>query len=257
MAQATATLLSSPQIEVSECELVLKSFAQQTITTLASLSKKKLFIQWRVPSGYHDDNRNISGPYFDKPWPTQQKSLPPVPRPLPVCNREIPVIPGPIPSVPSPDDHQSITSEDKAQFLLSEPAQNCYFPEGIYISIALPMHKPKELISFKTHCHLMYQHSNQSILQIYLPISKLWEITPKPLVFQNLLWKSRTKFTHHSIFEDYYWIHWHNWFPNQVFLACAYQIFYTWNEDSWTVSRLLKDCVWAHLPNPLPRKNKN
>ncbi len=125
-----------------------------------------------------------------------QKSLPPVPRPLPVCNRDISVIPEPIPSVQSPDDHWSLTSEDEAQFLLSEPAQNCYFPEGIYISIALPTCKPKELTTIKTHCCLTYQHSNQSILEIYLPISKLCEITPDPLVFQNLLWKSKTKFTH-------------------------------------------------------------
>jgi len=173
--------------------------------------------------------------------PADKNPLPPVPRPLPVCNREIPVIPGPVPSVPSPDDHRSLTSEGEAQFLLSESAQNCYFPEGIYISIALPTCKPKELTMFKTHCHLTYQHSNQSILEAYLPISKLWEITPEPLVFLNLFWKSKTKFMHHSIFEDYYWICQHYHFPNQVFLAHAYRIFYPWNKDSWTVTRLLKD----------------
>ncbi len=138
----------------------MKSFLQQTIITLASSSRKKPFIQRRIPSDYPDNTHHTSGPYLEEPRPIQQKSLPLVPRPLPVHNREIPVIPGPVPSIPSPDDHQSLTSEGKAQFLLSESAQNCYFPEGIYISIALPTRKPKELTTFKTHCRLTYQHSN-------------------------------------------------------------------------------------------------
>jgi len=232
--------ISSPLIEVSEYHLALKSFLQQIIITLASSSRKKAFLQRRLPADYNPhDTRQI---YTDEPRPSRQQSLPPVPRPLPVRNRELPVIPGPVPSVPSPD-HRSLTSEGEAQFLLSDSALNCYLPEGIYISVALPTRKPKELTAFKTHCRLTYQHSQKDILEAYIPISKLWEITPEPLVFLNLLWKSKTKFTYHGIFEDYYWIRRHYRFPNQVFLARAYRIFYPWNEDSWTVTRLLKDRV--------------
>ena len=120
-------MLSSPLIEVSECNLALKSFLQQIIITLASLSRKKAFLHRQPAADYNPhDTRRI---YAE---PSRQKSLPPVPRPLPVRNREIPVIPGPAPSVPSPDDHRSLTSEGKAQFLLSDSALNCYLPEGIY-----------------------------------------------------------------------------------------------------------------------------
>jgi len=77
----------------------------------------------------------------------------------------------PLPQVPLP--RQTTTSSEEEQ-LLRTPGNPlyCYYPESIYVADHIPTRKPRELESFKNHCHLQY-NTYRLPLEINHPIENI------------------------------------------------------------------------------------
>jgi hypothetical protein len=206
---------------------------------------------FRRPENQETRRRQAPPPRPPSPHPRiapppvrHQAPLPPLPReprPLPIRNRDIPVIPREPSSPPN-----SSTSEEDKKYVLSQKAQHCFLPDELFLHITLPTRSPTELTVFKFNCQLRYdqilaQHTDPVNLPdtaVTIPLARLYQLTPDPIVFLNLLWKSRTKFDHFGITEEYFWIRRNYRIPHLVYLARAYRIYYPWSDDTWTVSRL-------------------
>jgi hypothetical protein len=139
---------------------------------------------------------------------------------------------------------QPTTSSEEATFIATEGPYYCYYPELICVSDHLPTRSPRELHTFKEHCRLQFQQL-QNIIVLHQPLECAREITPSPLNFQNLLWRSTVTVSHYSIYEEYHWIrrHQHPHVLDKAILQPAYKVFYGWNTDGWSVSRLPQNQV--------------
>ncbi len=62
----------------------------------------------------------------------------------------------------------------KEEQLLRTPGNPlyCYYPESIYVADHIPTRKPRELESFKNHCHLQYD-TYRLPLEINHPIENI------------------------------------------------------------------------------------
>ena len=131
------------------------------------------------------------------------------------------------------------TSSEEATFLATDTPFYCYYPESIYVSDHLPTRSPRALQAFKEHCRLQFVQVHQPLL-LQQPLERAREITPSPLNFQNLLWRSSVTVSHYGIFEEYHWIRRQQrpHAPDRAILQPAYKVFYGWQTDGWSVSRL-------------------
>jgi hypothetical protein len=59
------------------------------------------------------------------------------------------------------------------------------------------------------------------------------------LNFQNYLWRTHTRISQTGIIEEYHWIRHHSQRGkiDKAVLEPAYQIFYDWIVEGWTVTR--------------------
>ena len=139
-----------------------------------------------------------------------------------------------------PEEQRPFTSseEDERLRIQSNPLR-CHYPQEIYVAEHLPTRTPSELRDFKNYCRSIYSERNQS-LELHQPLSNAQRITPNPLVFVNDLWRSKTTLTFYGIFEEYHWIRRHSRQGRPCpRLEPAYKVFYPWDSDSWTITRLI------------------
>ena len=141
-----------------------------------------------------------------------------------------------------PEEQRPFTSSDEDERLRTQANPfRCHYPHEIYVAEHLPTRTPSELRDFKNYCHSIYSEQNQSV-ELHQPLSNAQRITPNPLIFVNDLWRSKTTLTFYGIFEEYQWIRRHSRQGRpRPRLEPAYKVFYPWNGDGWTVSRLIND----------------
>jgi hypothetical protein len=117
---------------------------------------------------------------------------------------------------------------------------HCYYPEAIYVSNVLPTRTPLELHKFRQHCRTRLENSPaQTGLTLSHPLQHSRSITTTPLNFQNYIWRTRTRISQAGIIEEYHWIRRHSQRGriDKAVLEPAYQIFYDWRAEGWTVTR--------------------
>ena len=160
---------------------------------------------------------------------------PVIPSPRPPTPVHYPTIVGdnlstqPLP--PTPHSSQHSWSEDNS--LLSLPCRP-FLPETFYLAPTIPTRNKVELQAFKEHCLYLLQGHDEKHLEH--PITNIFTHCPHPIVFVDFLWRYHVTITCDGILEDYchIWSHPNN--SESVRLIQAYSVFYSWNNDSFTVS---------------------
>jgi hypothetical protein len=134
------------------------------------------------------------------------------------------------------------TSEsDEPRFVPTRANElHCYYPDAIYVSSVLPTRTPLELHEYRQRCQILLRESPaQTGSTLSHPLHHSRAITTSPLNFQNYLWRTRTRISQAGIIEEYHWIRCHSQrgsFDKAV-LEPAYQVFYDWIVEGWTVTR--------------------
>jgi len=109
-----------------------------------------------------------------------------------------------------------------------------FLPGHKYLATTVLTRSKKELDTFRTHC--WYQLQGRQERHIEHLLSELTELCPDPIIFSGYLWKYRTSINNDGILEDYQIIQWTETCPQTAQLNRAYTIFYSWHNNSYTVS---------------------
>ena len=158
-----------------------------------------------------------------------------IPSPRPPTPVHYPTIVGdnlstqPLPPTPHPSQHS--WSEDNSLLSLScRP----FLPETFYLAPTVPTRNKVELQAFKEHCLYLLQGRDEKHLEH--PITNIFTDCPHPIVFVDFLWRYHVTITCDGILEDYchIWSHPNN--SESVRLIQAYSVFYSWNNNNFTVS---------------------
>jgi len=103
-----------------------------------------------------------------------------------------------------------------------------------YLANTVPTRSQKELDAFRTHCwYLLQGRPEHHIEHLLLELTKL---CPDPIIFLGYLWKYRTSINNNGILEDYWIIQQTETCPQTARLNKAYTIFYSWHDNSYTIS---------------------
>jgi hypothetical protein len=142
--------------------------------------------------------------------------------------------------VPAPVVEHTSESEE-TRFVPPRPTElHCYYPEAIYVSSVLPTRTPLELHEFRQRCRTLLEESPaQTGSTLSHPLQHSRSITTTPLNFQNYIWRTRTRISQVGIIEEYHWIRRHSQRGriDKAVLEPAYQVFYDWVAEGWTVTR--------------------
>ena len=117
---------------------------------------------------------------------------------------------------------------------------HCHYPEKIYLSSVLPTRTPRELRGFQHHCQEQYRTGAGQEFVYEFSLRDLREITTSALNFQNLLYRNQVILTASGIIEYYTRIR-RNTRVNSTdtaYLEPAYEVSYTWNQNSWVVTQI-------------------
>jgi hypothetical protein len=126
------------------------------------------------------------------------------------CQEERPLPPPPVPKTQTFQEAipwSRVSPTNKIHQLMFENQElNCHFLEKIYVSSVLPTQTPRELRHFQQHCFNIYQHQEGLDVIFDQGLNRIRQITSSPLVFCNLLWKTKTTLSISGIEECYCWI---------------------------------------------------
>ena len=89
-----------------------------------------------------------------------------------------------------------------------------------------------ELQSFLNHCNYLLQNYQEKI--IHHSLTELHSITPNPVDFRDFLWRYKVVITRLGVLKDYRQIVRNT--PDQVIAYKAYEVFYSWTDQSYTVT---------------------
>ena len=165
----------------------------------------------------------IAPPPYLEPTPSYHLNLPvPVIPPLSDRYRTAPLPPTPL-----------TTALSGGSELLGKTFQN-FLLEDWYLALTIPTRDQAELHTFHSHCWYLLQ--NKPVRYIEHPASEVAFLTPDPAIFSGYIWKYRTTINKDGILEDYRLIHWSPEEPFAAHLYKAHTVFYSWTEDSYTVT---------------------
>jgi hypothetical protein len=135
---------------------------------------------------------------------------------------------------------ESLVSSDEIVSPLRIPELHCYLPEQVYVSSVVPTRNPQELQEFKNHCLSILISAHHQPVQRTHTLREARHLSPSPLNFQGLLWRTVIKIDNIRITEEYYWIRRRgaDQTGNRAYLEPAYQVVYPWNLECWTVTRI-------------------
>jgi len=109
-----------------------------------------------------------------------------------------------------------------------------FLPENKYLATTVPTRNKDELNAFHSHCWYLLQTRLECHIEHLL--LELIDLTPDPIVFSGYLWRYRTSINHNGILEDYRAIIRSDSCPQTAHLVRAYTVFYSWNNNSYTIS---------------------
>ena len=134
----------------------------------------------------------------------------------------------------------SPVSSDEIIFAPRDQVLYCYLPEQLYVSSVIPTRSPQELQEFKNHCLSIFESTNRQPAQRTHTLREVRQLTPSPLNFEGLLWRTVIKIDDVRITEEYYRISRRNQAESnaRAYLEPAYQVVYAWNIEGWTVTRI-------------------
>jgi len=109
-----------------------------------------------------------------------------------------------------------------------------FLPENKYLATTVPTRNKDKLNTFCSHCwYLLQTHLEHHLEHLLLELTNL---TPDPIVFSGYLWRYHTSINHDGILEDYQAIIRLDSHLQTACLVRAYIVFYSWNDNSYTVS---------------------
>jgi len=109
-----------------------------------------------------------------------------------------------------------------------------FLPEHKYLANTVPTQSKKELNAFWGYCWYLLQGQQERYIEHLL--SELTDLCPDPIIFSGYLWKYHTLVNNDGILEDYWIIQRTETCLQTAHLNRAYTVFYSWHNNSYTVS---------------------
>ena len=212
-------------ISVTQTLLNLASRSRSAPATSESgrtpLRRTRPFLH-RTPRG--NSSRGTTSPRAPPVPPPASPLLPPIPDYATPVYPSL-ATPAPVFIPPPPSPHAS--SPD-----LTGRSPQPFLPEQLYLAKTLPTRTRAELQSFLNHCNYLLQNYQEKVIRHSL--TELHSITPNPVDFRGFLWRYKVVITRSGVFEDYREIVRNT--ADQVIAYKAYEVFYSWTDQSYTVT---------------------